>query len=174
MKSNIINFSIEFIVAVAIIVGYGFWYAAIAAKSAVVAGLQDQIVAKAETASRIATARVAIAEIAGDEAIVQGYFVPETGVVAFINGLEVQGQKQSTVVRVLSVSTGTTGAQPTLLFSLSVKGSFDSVMRTVGVIEYMPYDLSISGLSLAQDDKNSWHADLNIRVGSAKVATSTQ
>ena len=173
MKSRLFNFSIELIMAGAILVGYGFWYFAVSAKSAAVAGLQDQITAKTETATRIATARAAIAEIKDDEAIVQGYFVPETGVVAFISGLEAQGQKQGAVVSVLSVSTGATGAQPTLLFSLSVKGTFDAVMRTVGAIEYMPYDLSVSGFSLVQDDKNSWHSDLSIRVGSVKTATIT-
>lgn len=173
MKSHFFNFVAELIIMVVILVGYGFWYSAVTAKSATVAGLQNQITAKTETATRIATARAAIAEIVGDEAIVQGYFVSETGVVAFINGLEAQGQKQGTMVNVLSVSTGTKGTQPALIFSLSIKGSFDAVMRTVGAIEYMPYDLSISGLSLVQDDKNIWHADLDIRVGSVKATTNT-
>lgn len=170
MKSHFPNFIVELVIMAVIIVGYGFWYAAVSAKSAVVAGLQDQITAKTETATRIAAARAAIAEIAGDEAVVQGYFVSETGVVAFINGLEAQGQKQGTTVSVLSVSTDTKDTQSTLLFSIAIKGPFDAVMRTVGAIEYMPYDLSVTGLSLVQDDKNSWHADLTIRVGSVKTA----
>lgn len=77
---------------------------------------------------------------------------------------------------VLSVSTSGTVAQPTLAFTLTVKGTFDAVMRTVGSIEYAPYDLSITALTIAQDDKNSWHADLKLSVGSvsaARAATST-
>ncbi|MCX6787006.1 MAG: hypothetical protein NTY93_00550 [Candidatus Kaiserbacteria bacterium] len=170
MKSHFFNLIIVFISVLAVLIGYGFWYAAVAAKSATVAGLQNQIATETETASRIATARAVITEIAGDEAVVQSYFVPETGVVRFISELEAQGQAQGATTSVLSVSTGT-GTQPTLLFSLSVKGTFDAVLRAVGVIEYMPYNLSVSGLSLTQDDKNSWNANLDLVVGSVKATT---
>jgi hypothetical protein len=174
MKSHILNLGIEIIVAVIVLIGYGFWYAEVAAKSAAVAELQNQIATKTETASRIASARVAIAEITSDEAIVQGYFVPESNVVAFINDLEAQGRMQDATTSVLSVSAGTSDASPTLLFSIVVKGSFDAVMCTVGTIEYMPYDLSILKLSLVQNDKNSWQSDLSIRVGSVKTTPQTQ
>ena len=62
--------------------------------------------------------------------------------VGFINGLEAQGQALGTTVSVLSVSAGT-GKQPTFMLSLTIEGTFDTVMRTVGVIEYAPYDISL-------------------------------
>lgn len=175
MKSPLIHILLACFVCIATIVGYGFWYAVIGAKSTAVANLESQIVTKTETASRIASARASLAEIAGDEASMQSYFVPETGVVAFINNLEAQGHTQGVTISVLSVSTSGAGAQSTLTFTLTIKGTFDAVMRTIGAIEYAPYDLSISTLSLGWDDKDSWHADLNLLVGSvpAGVATST-
>ena len=173
MKSHLPHLVFALLVAATALFGYGCWYAVVAAESAAVASVQDQIVAKTETVSRIASARVALAEIAGDEDAVQGYFVPETGVVAFIEGLEAQGRAQGAVVSVLSVSTGSAGTQPTFILALAIKGTFDTVMRTVGSIEYDSYDLSISNMSLAQDDKNSWHAGLNLIVGSVGTATST-
>lgn len=173
MKSHFSHLIIAFITFIVVLIGYGFWYAVIATKSATVADLQDQITAKKETVSRIASARVAIAEIAGDKSVLQRYFVPGDGVVAFINGLEAQGHSLGTTVSVASVSTGFNGTQPILMLSLTIKGAFDAVMRTVGAIEYMPYDISISGLSLTQDDKNSWNASLSLHVGSVKTATST-
>ena len=173
MKSHFLHLAIALIIFMIALIGYGSWYAAISAKSAAVAGLKSQIVEKKQATGRIASARTALAEIAGDEADVQSYFVSETGVVSFINELEKRGQSQGTAVNVLSVSTGSTSEQPTLSLALSVKGTFNAVMRTVGAIEYMPYDLSIAGLSLAQDDKSNWHANLNLIVGSTKTATST-
>lgn len=166
MKSPLTNLILVCLVLTATAAGYWFWYAAIEAKSAVAADLESQITAKTEAASRIASARASLAEIAGDEASVQNYFVPETGVVTFINDLQTRGQTLGTAVTVLSVSTGGTSAQPTLAFSLTIKGTFDAVMRTVGAIEYSPYNLSVSTFSLGQDGKDSWHADLDLSVGS--------
>jgi len=175
MKSYIFHFVITIVACAAILTGYSFWYAVIAEKSASVANLQSQIDTKTETARRIASARAMITEIEGDEAIVQSYFVPKTGVVTFIDNLETQGREQGTAVNVLSVSTGTDGSQPTLTLSITVNGTFDAVMRTIGAIEYSPYDLSFSTLSIGQDEKNSWTANLGLVVGSvnSKSATST-
>ncbi len=173
MKSRFFHLGILFIASIVACVGFSMWYATLSAKSAAVANLQNQIITKTETVHHVAFARAALAEIADDEMTVQSYFVPETGVVAFINELETRGRAQGTVVRVLSVSTRTTGTQPMFEFMLAIDGPFDTVMRTIGGIEYAPYAISISTLSLAQNDENSWHADLKLAVGSVRAATST-
>ncbi len=179
MKSPFLHLIIWLSVCAATFVGYGFWYAAVAHKSMAVADLQNQINMKTETSIRVAAARTALAEIAGDESVVQSYFVPETGVVSFIDDLQARARAQTAVMKVLSVSTGGTAKQSnlTLLLAISINGTFDAVMRTVGAVEYAPYDLSISGLSLGEDGKNTWHADLGLVVGSVPTmaeATSTQ
>lgn len=173
MKYHLFHLAAALMVALVTLVGYGFWYAAIADESTVVANLQNQIIAKTETMSRIVSARAELAEISGDETAVQSYFVLGTDVVAFIDGLEAQGKAQGTVVNVLSVSAGSEGTQPIFVLSLAIKGTFDAVMRTVGAIEYAPYDLSISELSLIQDDAKNWQANLKLLVGSVKIGTST-
>ena len=177
MKSSLAHLLIASAVCVVTILCYGFWYATVGAKSAAVAQLESQISTKTETAGRIASARASLAGAADNEADIQGYFVPETGVVAFINNLEAQGRTQNASVSVLSVSTSVVDAQPTLTFSLTIRGAFDAVMRTIGVIEYLPYDLSVSTLSITrdgQDEKNSWRADLTLLVGSVKADVTTK
>jgi hypothetical protein len=174
MKSPLIHLILALLVCIAALIGYGVWYATIVDMSTSVATLQNQIDTKIEAVSRVTTTQAALAGIAGDEAVVQSYFVPETGVVAFIDDLEARGHSQGTTVSVLSVSTGGVPAQPTLVFSLSVKGTFDAVMRTVGAIEYAPYAISISALSVGQDDKNSWYANLKLLVGSSATSTATR
>ncbi len=175
MKSPRTHFLIACVVAVAALTGYVVWYATVSAKSAEVADIQSQIDAATENASRLAAARAALVEVAGDEAKVRAYFVSEADIVAFINDLESLGLSQKAAVSVLSVSAGGSSSRPTLQLALSVKGTFDAVMRTVGAIEYAPYDLSISALSVGQDAKTSWHADLGLIVGSTPpvAATST-
>jgi len=174
MKSSLAHLLLAGSACALALVGYGFWYAAIANKSAAVAALQENIEAKSETMSRLSAARIALTEISGDEAAVQRYFVSETEAVAFIDSLESLGRSQGATVHVLSVSTVRTSAQPALALSLSATGTFDAVMRTVGAIEYTPYALSITALSVGKNGAESgWLATLDLRVGST-VARSIQ
>jgi hypothetical protein len=173
MKSPLIHFLSALAVLVLAFGGYGIWYSIVSHKSQHVADVQTKIDEATKNVARIASARAALAEIASDEAKVRGYFVPEAGVVGFITTLENLGRSEKTSVNVLSVSTSGTAAQPVLLLTLSIKGTFDGVMRTVGAIEYAPYALFISKLTVAKDDANAWHADLSLTVGSAPSATST-
>jgi len=174
MKSPFFHILLACSLCIAAIAGYGYWYTVIGDKSTAVANLESQIVAKNKTADHIASVRASLAEIADDEAIMQNYFVPETGVVAFITNLEGQGHTQGTAVNVNSVSMSSVGAQPTLTFSVTIKGTFDAVMRTVGAIEYSPYDLSISTFSFGHDDKNSWIANLGLVVGSVSASSTAR
>ena len=173
MKSSLIHLIIWIFIGGTAIVGQGFWYSIITKKSAEVAYLQNQIDMKTETANRVALARTVLAEIVGNESAVQSYFVPETGIVSFINDLESRAREQKTAMKVLSVSIGASTKQPTLIFTLTVSGTFDAVLRTVGAVEYAPYNISISKLSLMNEEKNMWRANLELVVGSVLVSTAT-
>jgi hypothetical protein len=166
MKSSFLKLTIALVICAVILTGYGVWYAVVSIKSASVADLENQITAAIETAGRMASVRTALSKIIGDETIVQSYFVPEASVVAFINSLEARGHSQGATVSVLSVSAGSELVQPTLVLTLTIKGTFDAVMRTIGTIEYAPFAISISSLSLGQDFKNEWHANVKMYVGS--------
>lgn len=172
MKSSLTHFIFALALCAGSAAGLWFWYTTIAEKSVEATILQGQINAKSGAISRITTARTVFAEIANDEVAVQSYFVPETGVVAFIDMLEGRGRVLGTTVSVLSVSTGGDPVHPTLELSLSIKGSFDAVMRTVGSIEYAPYAISISSLLVGKDVKDSWLANLKMRAASAPVEVS--
>lgn len=168
MRTPFVQLALAFAVCAAATAGYWFWYGVVAAKSVSVTALQGRIDANMDAASRRAAARAALADMAGDETVVRDYFVSETGIVAFIDGLEALGRAVgNTTVSVLSVSTGGTGERPAFKFSLLVKGTFDGVMRTVGAIEYAPYAISVSSFSVAKNDKNDWQANLVFLAGSA-------
>lgn len=173
MKSPLTQFIIVSLVCITSIIGYGFWYSAVKAKSASVALLENQIVTKKEAEKHAASTQASLIEISGDEASMRGYFISETDIVAFINDLETQGQKQKATVEVVSVSTSATSVQSVLAFTLVVTGTFDAVMRTIGAIEYAPYDLSVSALSITKDKGSDWRASLNLLVGLASAETAT-
>ncbi|MHB1163353.1 MAG: hypothetical protein ACYCZZ_02420 [Minisyncoccota bacterium] len=173
MRSPLAHLLLALAVLVAVLFGYGAWYTIVSNKSGEVSDLQSQITAAGENMSRIAATRAAFAEIAGDEAKVQSYFVSGSGVVAFINSLEALGLAQKATVSVRSVSTGGSPSRPALLLSITVKGTFDAVMRTLGAIEYAPYDLSISTLSIGEDSQKNWQADVNLIVGSISGNTAS-
>ena len=56
MRSYFIHAFIMFTLCVVTLIGYGFWYAAVASKSAAVASVQNQIDTKTESAARVASA----------------------------------------------------------------------------------------------------------------------
>lgn len=174
MKSPVVHFAVAVVVAcIAAGVYYG-WYAAVSRKSAYAAELEQQIMTASAEASRIAAARMALAEISGDEKTIQSYFVSDTDVVTFIGALESLGSATGSVVRVLSVSPAGTPARPALHVALTINGTFDAVMRTVGAVEYVPYAVSITTMAVGQDAANKWHADLNLTVGSLSKGASGQ
>ncbi|HET9641400.1 MAG TPA: hypothetical protein VFP46_00945 [Candidatus Paceibacterota bacterium] len=156
------------------LIAYGGAYGVVSMKSDAVSALQSQIDAHTETVNRLSSARAMLAELASEESALQNYFVPQSGIVSFIDGLQALGRSLGSVVQVRSVSTGGTTARPTLSLSLLIRGPFDSVVRTIGAIEYGPYAISVVKLSLSQSDKGVWDANMDIVVGSrAETATST-
>ncbi len=173
MKSPLTHFLVALIIGGAALVGYGVWYAVVSAKMTEAESIQNQITAATENVNHMSSARGALTEIAGDESKIQGYFVSDTGVGAFITALESLGLSQKATVSVLSVAAGGVPAHPTLLLSLSIKGTFDAIMRTIGAIEYAPYAISIATVSVGQAATNDWHADLDIAVGSVPSVPAT-
>jgi len=177
MRSPLTHFIAAIVLGIAAVTAYSIWYSVVSHESQRVAELQTRIDDANKNVSRIASARAALAEIADDEEKVRSYFVAESGVVAFITTLEQLGPKENSVVKVLSVSTSGLPAQPLLLLTLSITGTFDAVMRTVGAVEYAPFDLLITKLSVTQNEKSIWQANLTLTVGSAPApmtATTTK
>ena len=171
MRSPVIHLLLAIFVGLIASGGYAWWYNELSHKSSEAASLEAQIAVSQQQSSRIAAARAALAEIAADEAKVQNYFVSENTIVSFINVLQQTGAAQGATLKVLSVSKGGTTLQSTLVLALSIKGPFDSVMRTIGSIEYSPYAVSVATLSLTQDPQKGWDASLTITVGSTPASS---
>ncbi|MBI2409957.1 hypothetical protein HYV30_02855 [Candidatus Kaiserbacteria bacterium] len=171
MKS-FLRLGIALLVCFVALVAYSIWYGAVAAYSSDVARLSLEISNKTGTKRHLNSARAALAEIENDEALVRKYFVSEADAVAFIKDLEAHGRAQNATLEVLSVSSDKLngGAKSALALSLSMSGTFDAVMRTLGAIEHAPYAVSTSNLVFSKEAGGSWHAQLSLVAGSRPPA----
>ena len=154
------------------LVGYSLWYHSVSAASRNATTLATAIAAASAANQEASQARSAASGLLSSETVVNQYFLTDGGVVPFLENLQSIGTNAGAQLQVLSVSAlkGDTG----LTVALHITGSFDAVARTVGAIEYAPYDLTEESLALANDGKNAWHADMTIGVGSQGAeATST-
>ena len=179
-KNTLIYFIGACIVLVATIAGYGFWYSLIASESQQVRTIAGKIVEQNQSASRASHAKSELSNLATQQSTIDQYFVAPQDVVPFLEQIQSIGKFLGAKVDVVSVSAepGTPFGQ--LMLSLNITGSFDSVSRTIGAVEYEPYDTVIKSLNLEQvqlpgDTATStghWSAAAVFAVG-AQTGTST-
>ena len=170
MRSPLISFVIWALILLAAVGVYAALKIAVNDKSLAVANLSRQIEAKNVESARLSAVREQLSALANDEAAVEAYFVPESSVVALIDELQGRGRALGASVEIASVAAtpGASGARPTIAIALSATGPFDAVMRTIGSIEYAPYDLHATGVTLSEGlDGKTWSANLNLSVGSS-------
>lgn len=171
MKSPVSQLVVALSIFVIFATGYGAAQYMLSRENVRLADLQSQTAVMTGSISSASAARTILVDIAGDEENVQSYFVPENDVVPFINNLESSGVGSATVT-VKSVSPGTDNKQATLLVTLGLAGSFDEIMRTIGVLEHLPYAITISTLSVRKDDTEAmWRADVGLVVGALSSQT---
>ncbi len=168
MKKSLVTLGVVGLGMFGVLVGYVAWYRVVVAESARVVLLDREIAEHSADASRTDALKTTLAEIENDEALVQGYFVSEANVAAFVDDLEARGRALGAVVNTTSVATADTPEHSAIAVALVVTGPFDAVLRTIGSIEYAPYDLMVSSLVFTREvPKPGWRADLKLVVGSA-------
>lgn len=139
----LIQLTVALLLFAGIVTAYGLWYRVVGKTSAHAAQLSVDIETKTQDSARVAAAKVALSELAADESGVHQYLVPTNDVVPFLEGLEQTGRQLGAEVEVASVSAESKTSRPHLTLSLKITGSFDSVLRTLGAIEYGPYDSAL-------------------------------
>lgn len=115
----------------------------------------------------ITEAQSAIQELETDEAILRSYFVEEEEIVGFLEELERVGSAQGSTIEVVSV-TPASQADARLTLALRIEGSFSVVMRTLGSLEYGPWDIRTKDVTLdtlSDDESAQWTAAAVFTVG---------
>lgn len=172
MKNPLIQLVLSAIVLVVVIGAYGVWFVAVDTENAKARELAGEIQAKGQDATRIAEAKAALTALSADEASVSTHFVSANDIVPFLGAVESTGASLGSKVDVLSV-----GAQPAvkgqghISISLNISGTFDSVLRTIGALEYAPYDITLTNLTLNTADKGMWSAAASLSIGTGPASS---
>jgi hypothetical protein len=163
------HLSIAALVFMASVGAYAYWYHMLAEANAKVADLSAQIAAAEAAQISSQNAAAELADLKGAQSDIEGYFVVSDNVVGFLEALQSLGRSLGTTVTVASVN-AVQSPRPHIDLSLTASGSFAAVMRTVGAIEYSPYDITVNTLNLSttnSDDASHWTAAFTLSVGTA-------
>jgi hypothetical protein len=171
---------IPLVIATLVLIGaaslYGFMYYTLTMGKANVGKLSSQIAQKSYQLERNAAARSALSTLSEGETAINQYSVGKDDVVPFLGALQATGKSVGTTVQVLSVSSQNIAEHSRIALSLSITGSFDAVMRTLGEIEYGPYDGVITSTSLTSEgvgtsSARNWTAATLLSVGTLATTT---
>lgn len=165
---------IMIVVFIGALSAYGAWYAAIGKESANAVSLQSQIQAKTETAAHAQAARTQLNKALSDQASITGYFVSTNDIVTYLGTLQSTGAKYGAKVEVQSVTSQPAKPHTLLQLALSISGRFDSVERTLGAIEYEPYDTTVTSVTLDTPDGKTWTAAVTMNVGTIDSTSTPQ
>ena len=148
---------------------YAFWYASVGKLSVRAAALSEEIRTKSQDSARVAAARVALESLSEDEAAMRAYLVREQDIVPFLGALEETGASLGSSVEVVSVGEDIKDERERLALSLKITGSFDAVQRTLGAIEYGPYDSAIQSVTFdtvrTESGNGGWTAVATFTLG---------
>jgi hypothetical protein len=163
------------------IAAYSFEYSLIGTQSAQAAALATSIAQKTQVSQNIALERSQLTALKSQEATINQYFISTTDVVPFLEQLASTGNYFGSTVTVSSVAATPGTPYGQLNISLQIVGPFDSVLRTIGAIEYGPYATTLTSLSLSTPTgtgtapSQKWTANAFFTIGAqttpAAVAT---
>jgi len=168
MMRSFIPLAIAFLVFLASVGVYAGGYYLLTTLNAKATTLAQQEASKEASLERTTRAHTALTTLAGSDTSLDQYVLTKNDIVPFLEVLQSTGQPFGTSVDVLSVTDTKDKTHQRIQLSLSLHGSFDGVMRTLGTIEYSPYDGVLSNVSLNTETTASstrWTADAVYSVG---------
>jgi len=174
---SVIQLIAALILLAGIVGAYGLWYRMVGKASAETAALAEGIRARSQDSERAAAAKEALGSLVADEEGVRQYLVRTGDVVPFLERLEDTGTALGSSVDVVSVSAEQGAGRERIVLSLKIAGSFDSVLRTLGAIEYGPYDSALTGLSFdtvrsaESGTPEGWTAAATFSIGTQATST---
>jgi hypothetical protein len=156
------------LLGVAMLYSLGYFFVSHASTKA--ATLASDVRAKTTQLERAARAHVALSTLEDSEADLQHYEINKADIVPFLESIQSTGRPYGAVVNVSAVADEKDGTHPRVALSLTISGTFDAVLRTVGVIEYGPYDGVITNFSLNTPGPDAkgvapWTATVTYSVG---------
>jgi hypothetical protein len=176
MNRPIVVLGISIAVLIAAGIGYALWYRVVAAASDRDAQIAAAIQSGSDASARAAAAERALDQLGPAAAALNARFVGVNDIVPFLEKLQEAGSGVGADVEVGSVAENDS-PRPHLELAMTVTGSFDAVMRTLGLIENGPYDITTTGASLVAGSSDSgaaiWTATASLSIGTKPGSTGT-
>lgn len=164
MSRSLIHLFVAFGVLAGAIGIYAFWFYQVEEEAAASLALQAQIDATIESAVIAEETGDALAALADDEAVIEGYRIKLDEIVVFLERIEGTGRALGSSVEVVAVA-DKPGSDGRIALTVRIMGSFDAVMRTMGAIEYGPYDIRVENLTLdTPTESGAWTAAVALSV----------
>ncbi len=158
-KGPALTLILSILVALGALGGYLFWYYLMQGLRAESAQLEADILAKEGERGRAASARTSEDDLLAQENFIASHLVKTADIVLFLERIEGTGKAFGATVQVASLSGEGKTSNGKISLSLSITGTFDAVMRTLGSIENGPYANMVSDLTLDTPDKGqTWSA----------------
>lgn len=143
---------------------YALWYYEVQQEARKSGELQAQIHTTIESAVTAAETSDTLAELAVDEAAIEGYRIKLADIVSFLERIEGTGRALTSSVEVVTVA-DKPGSDGRMMITIRVIGTFDAVLRTLGAIEYGPYDSKITSLTFdTPTNGGAWTAVTTLSV----------
>lgn len=157
---------------------FGAEYYVLDTTVAQVTDLEKQITDKKTEIEKAARARSALATLGPNEDIINSYLLNKNDIVTFLESVQATGKGIGATAQVVSVSDEKVAGHPRVAVSLLISGSFDSVMRTVGILENSSYDSTLTNVTFDSGGPvvkgvQQWSAATVLSVGLADRASTT-
>lgn len=149
---------------------YGVWYAYVDRVSAEAAAIREDIVRITEGGTVAADTQRVLETLSSTEETIRSYFVSTQDIVPFLESIRREGTRLGSSVEVVSVSELPKSSRGGITVGLKISGSFDSVMRTLGSLEYSPRDIQVGKVTLdaeAAAESSMWTAQATAIVGTS-------
>ncbi len=149
MKKSFVHIAIASSLLLGSVVAYVLWYAEVEKTRTAITTTALEVEAKTAEAKRIAQAKGALAALSENEARITEYFVSNDDIGTFLETIGRTGNHLGSKVTIVSVTEDALATPRTrVVLAVTVTGSFDAVMKTVGALEYGPYDVELRNLSV--------------------------
>lgn len=150
---------------------YAIWYRAVETRAQEATTLAEELQQRGEAGGRVALARKALEGLDADEATVHKYFITNEELVTFLESLERTGEQLGADIEVVAVQRGEGAQSTTITLALSIQGTFDVVLRTLGAIEYQPYDTRLTSVTLDTANAGVWTMAATVAIGTIPEGT---
>jgi len=153
-KKTVIPLGVTAVLLLVTAGAYWWWYGEHVRIAADTISLKEEIAEADAERGRALQLRNESSQLSAEEEFIASHQVDASDIVSFLNYLENSGDMHGALVEVASVSDVAT--DNTVTVSLSISGSFSSVMKTLAQIEYGQYAIAVEGVTVDGSAEGKW------------------